>query len=141
MTSKPNGTDSSKKIKLRKLWLKLAAALIVSNLFFFFIFHPSEKQKMSPSIPDGWVQLQVKAELLTPFQYGKKVLLLNRRSNRSVEAMLETAPTDVDGRFTVLVKESSAEELIRLESWEILPFLKTLTFAPKARGEQHEIRY
>jgi hypothetical protein len=141
MTSKPSGIDSSKKRKLRKLWLKLAAALIVSNIFFFFLFHSPETTKKSLAIPDGWVQLQVKAELLTPFHYGKKVLLLNRQSNRSVEAMLETAPTDVEGRFTVLVKESSAAELIRLESWEILPFLKTLTFAPKARGEQHEIRY
>ncbi len=141
MISKPNGTDSSKKTKIKKLWLKLAAALIVSNIFFFFFFMSSEAPKKTLSTPEGWVQIQVKAELLTPFQNGKKVLLLNRQSNRKIEAMLEMAPVDMDGRFTVSVQESSAEELIQFDSWEILPFLKTLTFAPKQRGEQHEIRY
>lgn len=142
MISKIAGNILKKDTKTKVWWMKLAVAIVLSNIFFFVLFSGSEtKDETISSIPEGWVEIQVRAELLTPFQSGKKVLLLQRDARRKVEAMLETSPLEPEGRFTVLVKEAEAEFLLKYDSWEIVPFLKTLTFAPLSRGDDHEIRY
>lgn len=142
MISKIAGNILKKDTKTKIWWMKLAVAIVLSNIFFFVLFSGSETEsENNSSIPEGWVEIQVRAELLTPFQSGKKVLLLQRNARRKVEAMLETSPLEPEGRFTVLVKETEAEFLLKYDSWEIVPFLKTLTFAPVSRGEDHEIRY
>ena len=142
MISKIAGTILKKDTKTKVWWMKLGVAIILSNIFFFILFSGSETQATATSsIPEGWVEMQVRAELLTTFQSGKKVLLLHRNGRKKVEAMLETSPLEPEGRFTVLVKETEAEALLKFESWEIVPFLKTLTFAPLSRGAQHEITY
>jgi hypothetical protein len=142
MISKIAGTILKKDTKTKVWWMKLGVAIVLSNIFFFILFSGSETQATATSsIPEGWVEMQVRAELLTTFQSGKKVLLLHRNGRKKVEAMLETSPLEPEGRFTVLVKETEAEALLKFESWEIVPFLKTLTFAPLSRGAQHEITY
>lgn len=141
MISKIAGTISKKNTKTKLWWSKLAVALIISNIFFFLLFSGSEKEVAPSGVPAGWVEIHVKAELLTPFHSGKKVLLLHRIGRKRVEAMLETSPQEPEGRFTVLVKESEANALLQHESWEIVPFLKTISFAPRATGVSHEIRY
>lgn len=141
MTSNIAGNNSKKNIKSKAWWLKLALSLVLSNIFFFILFSGNEKKQDKNSIPEGWVELQVRAELLTPFHSGKKVLLLHRIAGKQVEAMLENSPIEPEGRFTVLVKETQAEVLLKYESWEIVPFLKSLNFKSSARGETHEIRY
>ena len=142
MISKIAGTILKKNTKTKQWWMKLAVSLVLSNIFFFVLFSSNEKPLVSTSsIPEGWVELQVKAELLTTFQSRKKVLLLHREGRKRVEAVLETSPQEPEGRFTVLVKETEVEALLKYESWEIVPFLKTLTFAPLHTGVHHEIRY
>ena len=142
MISKIAGTILKKDTKTKVWWMKLGVAIVLSNIFFFILFSGNETQATATSsIPEGWVEMQVRAELLTTFQSGKKVLLLHRNGRKKVEAMLETSPLEPEGRFTVLVKETEAEALLKFESWEIVPFLKTLTFAPLSRGAQHEITY
>ena len=142
MISKITGTILKKNTKTKLWWMKLAASLVLSNIFFFVLFSSNEKPSLSTaSIPEGWVELQVKAELLTTFQSRKRVLLLHREGRKRVEAVLETSPQEPEGRFTVLVKETEVEALLKYESWEIVPFLKTLTFAPLHTGVHHEIRY
>lgn len=142
MISKIAGNILKKDTKTKVWWMKLGIAIVLSNIFFFVLFSGSEtKAPATSSIPEGWVEIQVRAELLTPFHSGKKVLLLHRNARKKVEAMLETSPLEPEGRFTVLVKETEAEALLKYDSWEIVPFLKTLTFAPLSRGTQHEIRY
>ena len=142
MISKIAGNILKKDTKTKQWWAKLTVAIVLSNIFFFVLFSGSETTETpTPSIPEGWVEIHVRAELLTPFHTGKKVLLLHRIGRKRVEAMLETSPLEPEGRFTVLVKESEAEALLKHESWEIVPFLKTLTFAPASRGVDHEIRY
>ncbi len=142
MISKIAGTILKKDTKTKLWWMKLGVAIVLSNIFFFVLFSGSEiKEGTTSSVPEGWVEIQVRAELLTPFQSGKKVLLLHRDGRKRVEAMLETSPQEPEGRFTVLVKETEAEALLKYETWEIVPFLKTLTFAPFSRGVEHEIRY
>ena len=142
MISKIAGTILKKDTKTKVWWMKLAVAIVLSNIFFFVLFSGSEtKTTATSSIPEGWVEIHVRAELLTPFQSGKKVLLLQRNARKKVEAMLETSPLEPEGRFTVLVKETEAEALLKYDSWEIVPFLKTITFAPLSRGADHEIRY
>lgn len=141
MISNIVGTVLKKNTKTKQWWAKLAIAIVISNIFFFLLFSGSETEIEKSSIPEGWVEIQVRAELLTPFHSGKKVLLLHRLGRKRVEAMLETSPQEPEGRFTVLVKESEAESLLQHESWEIVPFLKTLSFARIKTGVSHEIRY
>jgi hypothetical protein len=142
MISKIAGTNSNTATKNKIWWAKLAVALILSNLLFFLLFSGNETAASSdPQLPDGWVEIQIQAELLTPFQSGKKVLLLQRQARKRIEAMLENHPTEPGGRFTVLVREEEAAELLKFDTWEIIPFLKSLSFAPITRGEIHEIRY
>lgn len=142
MISKIAGNILKKDTKTKVWWMKLGVAIVLSNIFFFVLFSGSETTATATSsIPEGWVEIQVRAELLTPFHSGKKVLLLHRNGRKKVEAMLETSPLEPEGRFTVLVKETEVEALLKYDSWEIVPFLKTLTFAPLSTGAQHEIRY
>lgn len=141
MLSKIAGNILKQNTKTRVWWLKLTVAIIISNIFFFLLFSGSEKNDPQTITPRGWVEIQVRAELLTPFQSGKKVLLLHRAGRKKVEAMLETSPVEPEGRFTVLVKESEAEALLQFERWEIVPFLKSLSFSPLSKGVSHEIQY
>lgn len=141
MTSKIVGTVSNKNIKNKSWWLKLALALILSNIFFFALFSKSETSQDSLAIPSGWVELQIRAELLTPFQARKKVLLINRFERKRIEGLLETNASEPEGRFTVLVKESEAVALLKFSQWEIVPFIKTFEFPHINSGVSHEIRY
>jgi len=141
MISKIAGNLSKQSTRTKLWWMKLGLALVISNIFFFLLFSGSEKEVSTSSIPEGWVEIQVRAELLTTFHSGKKVLLLHRLGRKRVEAMLETSPIEPEGRYTVLVKETEAEALLQHESWEIVPFLKTLSFAPLSKGAAHEIQY
>ena len=141
MISKIAGSILKKDTKTKLWWMKLGVALVISNIFFFLLFSGSETKAEIPSVPEGWVEIQVRAELLTPFHSGKKVLLLHRIARKRVEAMLETTPQEPEGRFTVLVKDSEAHTLLQHEHWEIVPFLKTISFAPLTSGVSHEIRY
>ena len=141
MNSKIAGMNLSTNTKNKIWWIKLGIALIISNVFFFVLFSKTETNQASSSIPAGWVEIQVRGELLTPFHSGKKVLLLHRQGRKRIEAMLENLPSEPEGRFTVLVKESEAESLLRYETWEIVPFLKMLSFARFKKGVEHEIRY
>lgn len=142
MISRIAGKFLNKDTRTKLWWAKLAVAIVISNIFFFLLFSGSETELVSQKeIPAGWVEMQIRAELLTPFQSGKKVLLIQRQARKQLEAMLETAPSDPTERFTILVKESQAEILLKHESWEIVPFLKKLTLTPLAQGTSHEIRY
>lgn len=141
MISKIAGKDLNKGTKPKIWWMKLGVAIVLSNIFFFVLFSGSETPIVTSTIPEGWVEIQVRAELLTPFHSGKKVLLLHRLAGKRVEGVLETSPQEPEGRFTVLVKETEAESLLQHESWEIVPFLKTLSFSAATKGVNHEIRY
>ncbi|WPU64237.1 hypothetical protein [Peredibacter starrii] len=135
MTSEAAGINWKKSTKI-----KLGIALVISNVFFFLLFgNNSEVKPESSGVPAGWVEIQLSAELFTPFHSGKKVLLVNRIGRKKLEGVLQTPATE--GRMTVLVKETEAHALFQHETWEVLPFLKNLNFASVKKGESHEIRY
>jgi hypothetical protein len=136
------GTVLKKNTKTKIWWLKLGLALILSNVFFFLIFSGDEKQEhISHALPPGWVEIQLEAHLLTPFQNGKKVLIVQRKQQKKIEAVLKASSRDEIGRITVLVKEEEAVALFQYSSWEVLPYIKKLTFAAMPKGTHHEIRY
>lgn len=140
MISKIAGTILSKNTKTKVWWIKLGIALVLSNIFFFILFG-NEDPVVAPEIktPEGVVEVQLPAILLTPFQKGKKVWLINRVYKKQVEAVLQN---EAEGKFEILVKEESAPILFQYEIWEILPFIKTLNFQKKyTPGVIHEIRY
>lgn len=141
MNFKVSGINWKTNMRTKTWWIKLGGAILLSNVFFFLLFSPSETKNLSHIVPEGWVELEVRAELLTPFHSGKKVLLIHRQPRKSVTALLDKSPAELEGRFTVLVKEEDASALLMHERWEIVPFLKTLTFAPESKGISHEIRY
>lgn len=138
MIFKKDGIASKKGTKTKAWWAKLAIAIILSNIFFFVLFADQDEVQTSTGLPQGQVEIQIKGELLTPFHSGKKVLLLQRKAGRSIEALLEKAE---EGNFTVAVREDDASTILAYESWEIVPYLKSLTLHPIARGDSHEIRY
>lgn len=142
MISEKIGTVLKKNIKTKLWWGKLTVALILSNVFFFLLFsNDSGVKKIEKGIPSGWVEVQLNAELMTPFHSGKKVLLIQRLSRKKLEGVLQTPSSDQLGKITILVKENEAHTLFQNEAWEILPYLKNLQFASIKKEASHEIRY
>ncbi len=137
------GTALKKNTKTKLWWAKLGIALVLSNIFFFVLFGGSSevKQDLPSGIPEGWVEVQLQAELLTPFHSGKKVLIIHRIGRKKLEGVLQSPGADQIGRTTVLVREAEAYALFQHETWEILPYLKHMQFAVTKKGSTHEIRY
>jgi hypothetical protein len=135
------GTILKKNTKTK--WIKIGIALVLSNIFFFMLFSGDSevKQVESSGIPSGWVEVQLSAELLTPFHSGKKVLLVHRNARKKLEGVLQDTGAGELGKITVLVKETEANALFQHETWEVLPYLKNLTFAQVRKEHSHEIRY
>ncbi len=143
MISEKIGTLLKKNTRTRVWWAKLATALVLSNIFFFVLFGGDSevKQDLSPGIPAGWVEVQLQAELMTPFHSGKKVLIIHRIGRKKLEAVLQTDSNAELGKITVLVKEDEAHALFQFDAWEVLPYLKHMTFAVNKKEDSHEIRY
>jgi hypothetical protein len=137
------GTTSKKNMKTKLWWIKLGLALILSNIFFFILFKNEQGPDMNKitGTPEGWVEVQLEAHLLTPFQSGKKVLIVHRNARKKLEGVLQANGADELGRITVLVKETEANALFQYSTWEVLPYLKHLTFASVTKETGHEIRY
>jgi len=139
--SKKIGTIFKENTKTKLWWGKLGVALIISNIFFFLLFGGSSEAVQETSLPQGWVEVQVNASLLTPFQQGKRVLLLHRQGRKKLEGILLVETSDQLGKITLLVKEDEAATLFRFENWEILPYLKNLHFTASTKEVGHEIHY
>lgn len=136
------GTILKRNTKTKMWWPKMAASLVLSNIFFFMLFGGHDSEVKSPSaIPDGWVEVQLNAELLTPFHYGKKVLIIHRIGRKKLEGVLQAPGSQDLGKLTLLVKESEAHALFQYEAWEVLPYLKNMSFAANKKDQSHEIRY
>lgn len=134
------GNALKKDTKTKVWWIKLGICLILSNIFFFLLFSSDSELKKEESFP-GWVEVQLEAQLLTPFQSGKKVLLVQRSARKKLEGVLQSSGKDEPGKITVLVKEEEAAALFHYQTWEVLPFLKHITFANSRKDPSHEIRY
>lgn len=134
------GNVLKKNTKTKVWWMKLGVCLILSNIFFFLLFDDDSELKPGPKFP-GWVEVQLEAQLLTPFQSGKKVLLIQRTARKKLEGVLQANGKEEPGKITVLVKEEDAEALFHYATWEVLPFLRHLTFASIRKEAGHEIRY
>ena len=140
MISKLAGMLSKSDTKTRTWWAKLAVAIVVSNVLFFLLFSSSGETKTPPSKPVGAVELRLTAELLTSFEVGKRVLLIQRHRGLKVEGRL-LAEASEQGKIIVEVREEDAGSLLHQDSWEVLPYLRHLTLTRPFVGAQHEIRY
>ena len=134
------GNGLKKNTKTKIWWAKLGISLVLSNIFFFILFSGPE-EVLRPSTPEGWVEVQLNAELLTPFHRGKRVLLFHRPGGKKIEGLLQSPGTEDQGKLTILVKDTEAHTLFQYESWEVLPYLKHLDFAVAKKEYAHEIRY
>src|SRR6476660_3530937 len=102
MISKLAGIISLKNTKNKVWWPKLAVAIVVSNVFFFLLFGGDNTSSADTfHIPPGWVEVQLEARLHTPFQNGKKVLLVNRPGRKSLRAVLNQKGDELDPRISV----------------------------------------
>lgn len=140
MNSKIAGENSKKSTRTKVWWVKLSIAFILSNILFFLLFSKSETTS-SISRPKGYVELHLKARLLTPFQLRKRVLIIHRDKRIRVEAMLEKMQLEPEEQYTVSVREIDTETLLKNESWEIIPYLSRLTFTHHEGKPNHEIHY
>lgn len=142
MISKLAGILSAKNTKTKTWWLKLGFAIVLSNVFFFLLFGGDNTSSADTQfMPEGWVEVQLEARMHTPFQFGKKVLLVSRPARRKITGVLNRSGDELDQRVTVLVKEDEAALLFQNDSWEILPLIQNLHFRTFAQRENHEIRY
>ncbi len=142
MISKLAGILSAKNTKTKTWWLKLGAAIILSNVFFFLLFGGDNTSSAETTfMPEGWVEVQLEARMHTPFQFGKKVLLVSREARKKITGVLNQNGNELDQRITVLVKEDEAALLFQNDSWEILPLIQNLHFRTITKRENHEIRY
>ncbi len=141
MISKKLGTIFKENTKTKLWWSKLGLALIISNIFFFLLFGGSSEAVQEPIAPEGWVEVQVNASLSTPFQHGKRVLLINRQKKIKLEGILQAEAIEQLGKLTLLVKEKEAGTLFHYENWEVFPYLKDLHFTATTKEKSHEIRY
>ena len=141
MISNNAGTILIKNTKIKPIWIKLGLALILSNIFFFILFSDDSSTPSAPPVPQGWVEIQLHAELFTSYEDHKKILLVHRPAKKKFPAILKKEPVDPTGRYTVLVQEKAASEIFEHTTWEILPDLKTLSFIKTQQRENHEIRY
>jgi hypothetical protein len=138
---KLNGIFSSKDTQNRIWWAKLATALVISNIFFFMIFSKNETAESHIQNPvSGMVEVQLRAELLTPFQSGKRVLLMQREARILLPAVLK-GDVDPEGKITLEVTEKVAAPLFKFTSWEILPFVADFKIDQGRTYEGHEILY
>lgn len=126
-----------------KLWrFKLGLSLIISNIFFFLLFSNSKSKAENIKVTaPGQVEIQLEAQLLTPFQTGKKILIVNRSKRKKIEGLLISQQLEDINKLIVLVSEKEANTLFHYSDWEILPYMKYLSFASNIKGYQHEIRY
>ncbi len=141
MNLKLNGISLKKNTQNKLWWIKLTITILLTNILFFILFSSPESKEKNLKYPLGWVEFQVKADLLTPFQKGKKIILLNRSAQIFISGVLEESSLDPEGRTTVLVKDEDGNHLIKFEGWEIIPDLKNFTLAKKNSGVNYEIRY
>jgi hypothetical protein len=142
MISKLAGMFSAKNTKTKTWWLKLGAAIILSNVFFFLLFGGDNTSKADTFLmPHGWVEVQLDARMHTPFQFGKKVLLVSRQAQKKITGVLNQRGNELDQRITVLVKEDEAALLFQFDHWEVLPLIQNLRFKTHTQRENHEIRY
>ncbi len=139
MISKLAGALLKKNTKTKVWWVKLGLCLVLSNLFFFILFGGEEiKSPVLTSAIKGSVDVQLAATHLTPFEEGKRVLLVHRRSRKRVEGQFKALN---ETHTTLTVSEENAVILLSHENWEILPYLKDFRFHEIARGESYEIHY
>lgn len=141
MISKIIGGVLKTNTKTKVWWMKLGLAIVISNIFFFMLFSGNEtKATIEESVPEGWVEIQVRAEFLTTFQKGKKVLLVNRMHGKKVEGILQESSLE-EGKHTLLVTDTDAPLFFHYENWEIFPYVKSLHLVSKRKEAAHEIRY
>ena len=126
-----------KNTRTKVWWMKLAVSLVLSNVFFFLLFGadaPAVEKKLEP----GLIEVQLSAQLLTPFQEGKRVLLIQRTSRVRLDGILRE---QTENGVIVSVNEETALQLITFDQWEVLPYLKDFRFKSIAQGAAYEIRY
>ncbi len=142
MISKLVGTILKKNTKTKVWWMKLGLALILSNIFFFVLFSGKETEASPlPQAAANHVEVQLIAQLSTPFVEGKKVLLVHRGSGASITGVLKAYQAEA-GIHVVSVHENEANQIFQHEHWEILPYIKNLSFKRRhTQGATHEIRY
>jgi hypothetical protein len=143
MNLEKTGTHLKKNIHLKVRAFKIGLALILSNLFFYLLFASSEKPNHDALalVPPGWVEVQIQAELSTPFQKGKKIILIHRRAGQKIVGLLNHYLPDQEKPLVVLVQEEHANKLLQKNDWEIVPYLKNLDLTIVKKDVSYEIRY
>lgn len=119
--------------------VKIALALILSNIFFFLLIAgDGEETEDTPGLP-GTVAIHLEARVLTPLHAGKKIMIVSHGLGEKIEGHFRSLSED--GRITVEVQEDEARALLQKSDWEILPPLKNLAFQTRRAGVRHEISY
>lgn len=132
---------ATSKLTRRALALRLFAAAVVVNLFLLWFFLPATPETKS-SMPQGHVEIKVRAQLLTSFTQNKKVMLARPKHTPIGEALL--ARLDEDSVVLWLPEKIYRQhhQTLISEEWSLIPYLADLRPPQSsARGVSYEIAY
>jgi len=140
MNSKPNGIIFKKFTGNKFQWIKIALGFILSNLTCYHLFYLTPVELPKKTLRPGWVTIQIHAELMTNYQEGEKVFLIERNKHQFIESILEDKNTK-DDRFTLLIEETNLPIIYQSDNWQIIPFSKRFIISKKSNKVSHEISY
>jgi|GEM_PF-3855360 len=119
--------------------VKMIAAMIISNLLVYFLCRPSEQQALiqRKTSPEE-IEIRIKAELKTPYEQDKKILLLSSEKRTKIIAKLVEQVSETE--FIITVHRREGMNMTRSDDWFIYPFFEFKN--PTLKTEQnYEIYY
>jgi len=120
--------------------IKLIAIIFLSNLFFFYACKDEPQKISTHSTPHGWVEIQIHAEMLTPFKSGKKVILSDVEKNIYINALMQGQDKE-NQILHLMINETDLAKIASSQNWKLLPYSKIFRFKPTTRENNYEIYY
>ncbi len=117
--------------------LKIILLILISNLFFYFLFFPADRE-VQTEINEDLIELKVDAKLMTSFHIRKEVTLHHSLTNKNIDALL-ISPPDEEGLITIATDIESGKILLTSSNWRIIPPIKLNV--SHLKGESREIKY
>jgi len=135
-----SGTNS----KLREInpfqLVKLITIIFLSNLLFFYACKDEPQSISQPLIPKDWVEIQLHAELLAPFETGKKVILSDLEKNIYINGLLQGQDAE-NQLLRLMIHEKNLPKIALSRNWKLLPYSKLLRTKPRTKENHYEIYY
>lgn len=123
--------------------IKIFILLIISNIFVYLISSPSADElchdKNLPRIPPHFVQIKIRANLMTSFHYGKEITIYQPEKNFILDGYLISAPEERDSALVDSTEFAKIEVAISKEDLGKILVNDIYSIYPKLDGKQVEL--